>query len=61
MIFFNLHFNPKFSSMTSFYLVVWFTMLCSNNVFQNHGNFGADQNYGIIITIIKYSIIKSWF
>jgi hypothetical protein len=26
---------------------------------QNHGIFGADQNYGIVMTIATYNIAKS--
>jgi hypothetical protein len=36
-------------------------MLYPNNVSQNHGIFGADQNYGIVMTTAKYNIVKPWF
>jgi hypothetical protein len=36
-------------------------MLYLDNVSQNNGILGADQNYGIVMTIANYSIVKPWF
>jgi hypothetical protein len=47
--------------MASFFLIPCFTMLYPNNVIQNHDIFRFGQNYGIVITIAKYSIVKPWF
>jgi hypothetical protein len=45
----------------SFCLIPWFTMLYPNNIFQSHGIFGVDQNYGIVMTIANYSIVNHCF
>jgi hypothetical protein len=32
--------------------------LYPNKVSENHSIFGVGQNYGIVMTIVKYSIVK---
>jgi hypothetical protein len=47
--------------MGSFCLVSWFIMLYLNNITQNYCIVKAGRNYGIIMAIIKYITVKSWF
>jgi hypothetical protein len=49
--------TKSFHGMTNFCLIPWFKMLYQNNVFQNHGIFGAAKT-NVFMIIIKCSILK---
>jgi hypothetical protein len=49
----------SFNVTASFCLIIpWFIILYPNKVSENHSIFGVGQNYGIVMTIVKYSIVK---
>ena len=62
MVFSNIIlFHVGFVAFLRTMFLSWFIMLYLNNITQNYCIVKAGRNYGIIMAIIKYITVKSWF